>query len=139
MIIIHFLSSCSSNGESEPPINKSLLYGQWFHVGLCTGQNNMVFNSNGTYVHTYSGNTCDNNENDTYRFTGTYTITGNRIAFNQVTEEIIEEGDIINTPITDFTTLIHQKIIVLKENELVIERKFNNGQDFYNNWHFTKQ
>lgn len=138
LIFLIFIS-CSSNDDSKPSVDVSLLYGQWFHVGLCTGQNNLVLNSNGTYVHTYSGNTCDTNNNDTYQFTGYYVITGNNITFNQATEEIIEEGNVISTPISDFTRLIHQKIMVLNENELFIERKFNLVQDFYYNWYFTKQ
>ena len=139
IIIFFALFSCSSNDDSKTSIDVSLLYGQWFHVGLCAGQNNLVLNNNGTYLHTYSGNTCDTNDNDTYQFTGTFTINDNTITFNQTTEEVIEDGDLITTPTSDFTTLIYQKNTVLKENELTIERKLNNGQDFYNNWYFTKQ
>lgn len=130
--------SCSSNDSNTPSVDVSLLHGKWFHVNLCPNQNNLVLNNNATYVHTYSGNFCDNNDNDTYQFTGTYTIIGNNITFNQATEEIIENGDVLNLPTSDFTTLIHQKIIVLEENELIIERKFKIDQYFYNNWHFTK-
>lgn len=130
--------SCSSDDKNTPSVDVSLLYGQWFHINLCPNQNNLVLNNNGTYVHTYSGNFCDNNDNDTYQFTGTYIILGNNITFNQISEEIIENGDAINTPVSVFSTLIHQKIIVLEENELIIERKFKIDQYFYNNWHFTK-
>ena len=140
LMIIILVASCSSNDEDneQPTINLALLYGQWFHIDLCPTQNNLVLNNNGNYTHTYSGNTCDNNENDTYQSTGTFSISGDEIFFNEQSEAVIEEGEGNGTTIGDFTTLIYQKIILLTDTQLIIERKFNNGQDYFNNWHLTK-
>ena len=44
--------SCSSDDNNKSSIDVSLLYGQWFRVNLCDSQNNLVFNSDGTYIHT---------------------------------------------------------------------------------------
>ena len=133
------LFSCSSDDNNKPTIDVSLLYGQWFRVNLCNSQNNLVFNSDGTYIHTYSGNTCDNNDNDTYQETGTFIINGNEITFNEINREVVEFGDVTSVPTTTFDLLVYEKITILNENELFIERKFSDGQDFYNNWSFTKQ
>ena len=74
-----------------------------------------------------------NNENDTYQF------TGNEISFNQQSETIIEEGESNVISIGEDATILYQKIITLTEAELFIERKLNNGQDYFSNWHLTKQ
>ena len=132
------LISCSSNEDKAPSIDVSLLYGQWFRDNLCESQNNLVFNSDGTYIHTYSGNTCDNNENDTYKEIGTFTTNGNNITFNQISTEIIEVGEDISITTPGFYLLVYEKITFLNENKLFIERKFSDGQDFYDNWSFNK-
>ncbi len=80
-----------------------------------------------------------NNENDTYQFTGTFTVSGNEISFNQQSETIIEEGESNVISIGEDATILYQKIITLTEAELFIERKLNNGQDYFSNWHLTKQ
>ena len=140
IITLLFFISCSSNDDDieQPTINIALLYGQWFHIDLCETQNSLQLNSNNTYTHTYSGNTCDNNENNTYQFTGTFSVSGNNLILNQQSETVIEEGEGNVISIGEEATLIYQKIITLTETELFIERKLNNGQDYFSNWHLTK-
>ena len=121
--------SCGSEG---------LLYGQWFNNNICPTQNNLVFNNDYSYIRTYSGNSCDANEYDTYQYTGTYTIDGNSIAFNQQTEMIIEEGTANPLTMTELVKLINQKIITLTETELTIEREFD-MEPIYRNWYYTKE
>jgi hypothetical protein len=79
----------------------------------------------GTEPPTFLGNQCDTNENDTNQSSGTFAINGNRITFNEISNEVTGIGDVISTQISDLSILLEQKIIELTENELVIERKFN--------------
>ena len=136
LLLFAVLISCSSDNHT-PSIEVALLYGQWFDNRVCPTQNNLVFNNDGSYIRSYSGNPCDANENDTYQYTGTFTIDGNSIAFNQQTEMIIEEGTA--NPLTDFdiVKLINQKIITLTKTELTIEQEFD-MDPIYRNWHYTK-
>lgn len=119
--------SCSSD-DNETSLNINLLYGTWNRDSeyLCPNQNNITFNEDDTYVKISSGNSCDNNENDTYQYTGTYELSSNNIRFNQLTQTVIEGGS--GTSISDFETieLISQKIIILTETQLVIERVTRN-------------
>lgn len=93
LLLFLIIISCSKSDSGDTiTIDASLLVGQWFHVGFCETQNNLILNSDGSYIHTISFNTCDNNEYDTYQYTGTYVLSGNNITFNNFTEEIIEEG-----------------------------------------------
>jgi len=137
LLLFAVLISCTSD-EHTPSINIALLYGQWFNNNICPTQNNLVFNNDGSYIRTYSGNPCDANENDTYQYTGTYTIDGNSIAFNLLTGMVIEEGTA--NPLTDseLVKLINQKIITLTETELTIEREFD-MEPIYRNWYYTKE
>jgi len=139
MVFVLVASCSSSDDDNEPSIDVAKLYGQWFHVDLCNTQNSLVFTSNGNYTHTYSGNTCANNENDTYQFIGTFSVGGDEISFNQQSETIVEEGEANVIGIGEDATLLYQKITTLTETELFIERKLNNGQDYFSNWHLTKQ
>ncbi|MEO1031782.1 MAG: lipocalin family protein [Bacteroidota bacterium] len=136
-VAIGLILSCSSD-DNEASIDMDLLSGQWFRTNSCPDQNNMVFNADGTYVYTYSGNPCGNNDNDTVQTSGTFTLNGISITFNQQTSEIIEEGDIVSIPIEDFNTLIAQRIIVLTETELVIEREFS-IEPFFQNLGFFRE
>lgn len=119
------LLSCSSDDVEPPSIDMNLLYGQWFEVGLCAAQNNITFNENGTYVLVRSGNICEENNSDTFQYTGSYTVTGNRLNLNQETETIIEEGDLIPTTTSDFPIIVNRKIIEISENSLTIYLEYN--------------
>ncbi|WP_299523488.1 hypothetical protein [Winogradskyella sp.] len=117
--------SCSS--DDGPSIDLSLLYGQWFSTNTCPSQNNITFNNNGSYIRIGSGNSCEENLNDTYQYTGQFNVSGNNISFNQQTETLIEEGE-GNLSVDTFPVeLISQKVTILTESELTIERVFDYG------------
>jgi len=137
LLLFAVLISCTSD-DHTPSIDVALLYGQWFDNRVCPAQNNLIFNNDGSYIRTYSYNPCDANEYDTYQYTGTYTIDGNSIAFNQQTEMIIEEGTENPFTLSDISKLINQKIITLTKTELTIEREFD-MEPIYRNWYYTKE
>lgn len=144
VIIIALVSfnSCSTNDDNpSQSLDLTLIYGQWFDVDLCNTQNNLVLNQDNAYIRVYSGNTCINNDNDTYMRTGNYTISGDNINFNQLTEELIEEGDVITVPVVNDATLLHSKIIELTDIRLVIEFKIRNnvtGEEIFSYWNLEK-
>ena len=119
------LASCSSDDVEPPSIDMNLLYGQWFEVGLCPAQNNITFNENGTYVWLRSFNTCEENKSDTYQYTGTYTVTGNRLILNQETETIIEEGVIPSDTFEPVRFLVNRRITEISDNSLTIQNEYN--------------
>jgi len=119
------LVSCSSDDLEPPSIDMTLLYGQWFEVGLCETQNNITFNENGTYLWVSSFNTCEENNNDTYQYTGTYTVTGNRLILNQETETIIEEGVIPSDTFEPVRFLVNRRITEISDNSLTIQNEYN--------------
>ncbi len=125
LLLLLLFTACSSSDESTS-INKQLLEGQWFYSSeyLCPSQNNYRFNSDGTYVQLFSGNSCENNEVDTYKYTGTYKLKGDKITFTTLSSEVVEEGTSPVPPTPTFNTLIYSKIITLDENTLRIERKY---------------
>lgn len=132
LLLLFIFTACSSSDEGTS-IDKELLAGQWFYSSqyLCPSQNNFMFNSDGTYVQLYSGNSCDSNESDTYRYTGSYNLKGDKITFNTLSTEVIEEGTSAVPPTPTFNTLIYSKIITLDENTLTIERKYSGFQDYF--------
>jgi len=131
LLLLLLFTACSSSDEGTS-IDKLLLEGQWFYSSeyLCPSQNNYMFNSDGTYVQLYSGNSCDSNEGDTYKYTGTYKLNGDKITFTILSSEVIEEGTSAVPPTTTFNTLIYSKIITLDENTLIIERKYRGNPDY---------
>jgi len=129
------LISCSSDDDS-PSFNVELLYDQWNFPNSCPDQNNLVFQEDGMFILTRSGNPCDNNRENTTQYTGTFSLNGDFISFNYETEEIIEEGYDPSISTTEFSLeLIHQKILFVNESELFIKRKFRNiNQIEFSNW-----
>jgi hypothetical protein len=134
-LLINFIS-CSKD-KDEPTIDLDLLYGQWFSSNACATQNSLVFNSDGTYVRRYSGNTCDNNVNDTYQYEGRYIINGNNIRFNQQSETIVEEGDVTSSLDFEDIELISQKIVLLTDTELIIQQEFDR-EPIFRNWQYNR-
>ncbi|MEM9680901.1 MAG: hypothetical protein AAF901_11320 [Bacteroidota bacterium] len=138
-VLASFFMACSSDDDNGPLIDVELLSGQWFRTApLCPEQNNIVFNLDGTYIYTFSGNPCGNNDRDTVQTTGEYRLNGNNITFNQETLTIIQEGDQVSESTEDFNTLVSQRITVLTENELVIERRFS-IDPIFQNWNFFRE
>ena len=127
--------SCSSDDSG---IERRLLYGQWFSVGLCASQNNLVLNSDGTYIRTYSGNTCEDNALDTFQSTGTYKVKGNNISFEENTNVVIEEGEDNAITVPNLILLLHQKIRVLNESQLIIELKYRSDTVLYSNVSYVR-
>ena len=138
LVVLQLLVSCGNDDGNGVSIDRDLLSGQWFRTNSCPDQNNIIFNIDGSYVHTSSGNPCGNNDNDTTQALGTFTLNGNNITFNQQSFTVIEEGDAISIPVDDFNTLIAQRIIILTETELVIEREFS-IEPFFQNWGFARE
>jgi hypothetical protein len=122
-VLALFFLSCSSDDDTS--IDLSLLYGQWFSTNTCPSQNNITLNGSGNYVRIRSGNSCEENLNDTYQYTGQFTVNGINISFNQQTETLVEEGEIETTTDIIEVELISQKITQLTETELTIERIFD--------------
>nr|WP_321236315.1 hypothetical protein [uncultured Psychroserpens sp.] len=115
---------CSSSDDSTR-LNTNLLYGQWYRVGLCQEQNSLLLNANKTYVSRGSGAIdCDDTAADTYEFTGTFTLPGNGIKYNQQSAELIIDG-------TDLSTLefpnpdIVNEIVELTDTSLIIRSYIN--------------
>ena len=136
------LFCCTSSDDSiSQTIELDLLYGQWYDSSLCNAQNSLLLNSNDGYIRTSSGNTCDMNVNDTYRYSGNFIVNANNIVFNQLTEELIEEGNVNSVPVEEDATLLHAKIIELTLETLVIEFKIRNnisGQETFSFWNLEK-
>lgn len=140
LIFLAFFA-CSSTDDNGNSLDSQLLYGQWYDTSLCNNQNSLLLNTDNTYVRVRSGNTCETNENDTYRYTGNYNLNSNNITFSQLTEEIIEEGTINSVPVEEDATLLHTKITELTETTLIIEFKIRNnisGQETYSYWTLEK-
>lgn len=136
LTLIVLFAACSSD-ENGDTINKSLLYGKWNKYYYCESQNNLVLNEDGTYVDLHSGNTCDNNTNNTYQTTGTFTVNGNKIKFVALNSEIVIVGD-DPTPITpDFNIPPDLYILKLTETQLEIGSK-KSGTDLYEVVTYTK-
>lgn len=131
MLTIFFVG-CSSDDEGSTNLDLSLLYGQWYRVGLCQGQNSLLLNANGTYESFSSGAVdCDDPEPDTYKFTGTYTITGNFYNTNQLTSDLVIDGtnlSALDLPNPD----IRREIIELSETTLIIKAYIDNGNNNIN-------
>ncbi len=134
-VILFF--SCSSN-EEDFSYDINLLHGQWFFTNACPTENYIIFNEDGMYVHKQSFNQCGSNENDTYQYTGTYSISGDHISFNQQAKTIINQGTGNSSVVNTLATLVSQKIIVLTETKLVIEREIDDGSIVYWNWYLEK-
>lgn len=139
MVLIISLLGCSSEDDNLPSFDVKLLYGQWNFPNVCPDQNNIAFNEDGTYRLTESGNTCNENTQNTYAYSGTYDINGDNLSFNQQSEELIEEG--VNPGFdTDGSELISQKILSIDETELFIERQFRVfSTTEYRNWLLIRQ
>jgi hypothetical protein len=136
--VLFTLVSCKNDDDNNTAsIDMDLLSGQWFRADLCPSQNNIIFNLDGTYIHTTSGNPCDNNDNDTIQYSGTFEMDGVNLSFNQQSSVVIEEGDEQSISIGDLNTMIAQRIVILTDNELVIEREFTDDPIFQN-WRFTR-
>ncbi|WP_460218205.1 hypothetical protein [Psychroserpens sp. MEBiC05023] len=128
LIIVVLSLNCSSD-DSTSNLNTNLLYGQWYRVGLCQEQNSLLLNANKTYVSRGSGAIdCDDPTKDTYEFTGTFSLPGSRIKYNQQSAELIIDG-------TDLTTLefpnpeIVNEITELTENTLTIRTFIDRGNN----------
>ena len=138
IVFVRLLVSCNNDDDATGSIDMDLLTGQWLSTNSCPDQNNIVFNLDGSYVHTRSGNPCDNNDNDTVRASGTFTLNGDQISFNEQSSVVIEEGDVVSIPVGDFNTLVSQRITVLTATELLIERQFST-EPFFRNWSFVRE
>jgi hypothetical protein len=113
--------ACSSD-DDENTLDLDLLRGQWYRTGLCRSQNSLLLNNDNTYVSFSSGGVdCESTETDTYRYSGTYSISNNAIAFNLLEEELIIDGS--NLSISEITERIYTRIVVLDEEQMVIETK----------------
>ena len=110
--------SCTSDENGEK-INKSLLFNKWNEYYYCESQNNLVLNKNGTFVKLHSGNTCENNTNNTYKTTGIYTVNGNKIKFTESNREVVIIGD--NPPLTTQDFYIPTDLYILKLTETQFE------------------
>lgn len=125
---ILFISLCNcASDDADTSFDLNELYGQWYEVGLCQSQNSLLLNSDASYVLFSSGATdCDDPAPDTYRFSGSYSISGNLIVYNQQTANLVIDG-------TDLTNLefpnpeIQREIMTLNTNNLVIEVYIQNG------------
>jgi len=131
--------SCSSDDSNGESIDRSLLDGTWYFNDLCREQNNIVFSENVIYTLTTSGNQPNNNEWATVLSKGIFQLNGNNISFEQQTQMVIREGDStkINS-VSEPTKRIYEKIVILSESKLFIERKFKLEHEFYRNWSFIK-
>lgn len=121
ILLVAFVAfNCSSDEGSTMVLDQSLLYGQWYRVGLCPDQNSLLLNVDGTYVSFSSGaEDCENPESDTYKYTGTYDVIGNFYYPIELTSELIIEGT--NLSISDVVpTNLKREIIELTEDALVI-------------------
>lgn len=127
LVALLIFSACDSDDDA-PTIDRQLLLGQWFRTGLCFTQNSITFNEDGSYVRTASSNEdCDENLNDTYQYTGTYSVSGITLNLNQQTETIIEIGT-ANLPTQSANVaLARQNITLLTENKLVIEEQYTDA------------
>lgn len=137
LFVFSILISCSSDDDNSPSFDVELLYDRWNFRDLCPDQNNLVLEEDGTFILTKSGYPCDANIVDaTIQYTGTFSLSGDFISFNYETEEIIEEGDIPSGSTVEFgTELIHEKILLLNESRLFIERKYKHLNEYeYSNW-----
>ncbi len=140
LFLIFLAISCSSDDEATTAnINVNLLFGKWYEVNRCAVQNNLELNANYTYTHLKSGNiTCAINDAPTYQYTGTYSINGNQIVFNQQNAVLMQDADVPVVLIPSLDVLLYSKITILNDNNLFIERKYNGTQEYFNNWSFTK-
>jgi len=120
-----FLVSCSSDDVEPPSVDMNLLYGQWFEVGYCPAQNNITFNQNRTYEQISSGNICEENNLDTFQYTGSYKVIGNRLILNQEAETIIEEGDLSNDMFEPVRFVVNSRITDISVNSLTIQNEYN--------------
>jgi hypothetical protein len=140
LIIVFSMWSCSSDDDNPPSFDINLLYAQWNFPYGCPNQNNLVFNEDSSYVLTLSGNSCEENIQNTWAYFGTYNISGNNLSFNQESEVIVEQGSNPQGFDTDGSELISQKIILIDETELFIERKFILNTILQDrNWLLTRQ
>lgn len=119
VLCVILLSACSSD-DDEPTVDTSLLFGEWFEVGLCPSQNNITLSSNFMFESFSSGAIdCNDPATDTYRFAGTYMLQGNFIVFDQTEADLVIDG-------TDLTTLdfpnpnMKHEVTELTETSLVI-------------------
>ena len=138
---LFFIISCSSDDSNDYNFNKTLLYGKWYFQNICPSQNQLILHENGNYTRIYSNDFCDENMHNTYKYSGTYSVKSDNIRINQLSEELLEEGE--NHPPTDnlSVTKIHSKIIELSAEKLVIEYKNKNNtinEIFYVYWRLER-
>lgn len=118
--------ACPSD-DDENTLDLDLLRGQWYRTGLCRAQNSLLLNDDNTYVSFSSGGVdCESTETDTYRYSGTYSITNTAIDFNRLEEELIIDGT--NLTISEISERIYTRIVVLDEEQMVIETKSRTGE-----------
>ena len=100
LLIGCLIYNCSSDGD-ESSFDLNLLYGQWFEVGLCPSQNNLLLNTDGAFI-SFSSRAVDCNDPlpDTLRFTGTYQINGDFFIANTLSTEVVIDGT--NDSVADF-------------------------------------
>lgn len=130
LILLFALISCSSNDDSdETSIDTSLLYGQWYRVGLCQEQNSLLLNSNKSYVSYHSGAAdCDAPEPDTYKNTGTFEVSNSFISYSHLTSELIIDGT--DLTVQDFLHPdIKNEITNLTDTALEIKTIFDRGNN----------
>ena len=128
LILIVICFGCSSDDDGQS-LDTNLLYGQWYRVGLCQDQNSLLLNANGSYLSRSSGATdCDDPAPDTYEFTGTFSLQGTRISYDQQSATLVIDG-------TDLTTLefpnpnLVREITQLTETSLIIRTYIDNGNN----------
>lgn len=126
------LFNCSSDDDNATNLDLNLLHGQWYRVGLCPEQNSLLLNANGTYESFSSAAVdCEDPEPDTFKFTGTYSISGDFYKPNNLTRELIIDG----TNLTDFelpNPNLKREIMELTETTLIIKVYSDNGNNIIN-------
>ncbi len=129
VVLIAFFSCSSSDDNDETSIDTSLLYGQWYKVGLCQVQNSLLLNANKSYISYYSGATdCNATEPDTYKYTGTFEVSYSFISYSQLTSELIIDGT--DLTVQDFLHPdIKHEITNLTETTLEIKTIFDRGNN----------
>jgi len=127
-VLIAF-ASCSSSDDIDNSIDTSLLYGQWYRVGLCQEQNSLLLNSNKSYVSFHSGAVnCEDPEPDTYKYTGTFEVSNGLISYSQSTIELIIDGT--NLTVHEFPNPdIKREITILTETALEIKTTIDRGNN----------
>lgn len=129
LLCLILVFSCSSDEDGGLSIDTSLLFGQWYEVGLCQEQNRLALNPNFAYESFSSGAVdCDDPVPDTYRFAGTYAIDGNRISYNQTEADLVIDGTALT--VLDFPDPdIVREVTELTETSLVIRVYIDRGNN----------